>query len=36
MKYTFTYIIDIDEDGYYVADVQELPGVILKQKVWMN
>ena len=26
MKYTFTYIIELDEDGYYVADVPALPG----------
>lgn len=26
MKYTFTYVIEQDEDGYYIADVPELPG----------
>jgi predicted RNase H-like HicB family nuclease len=26
MKYTFTYIIELDEDGNYVADVPALPG----------
>ena len=26
MKYTFTYIIEQDEDGLYVADVPALPG----------
>ena len=26
MKYTLTYIIELDEDGYYVADVPALPG----------
>lgn len=26
MKRTFTYIIEQDEDGFYTADVQELPG----------
>ena len=26
MKRIFAYIIERDEDGYYVADVPELPG----------
>jgi predicted RNase H-like HicB family nuclease len=26
MKYTFTYIIEQDEDGFYVTDVPALPG----------
>ena len=26
MKKTYTYIIEKDEDGYYIADVPELPG----------
>ena len=25
MRYTFPYIIEQDEDGYYIADVPELP-----------
>lgn len=26
MKHTFIYIIEQDEDGYYLADVPSLPG----------